>query len=381
MVDPDGQAKGEALNGSTITMFLCGDVMTGRGIDQVLPHPSDPTLHESYMKSAKGYVEIAERTNGPIPKPLDFDYIWGDALAELERMAPDVRLINLETSITRSDDYWKGKEVLYRMHPDNAPALTAAKIDCCSLANNHVLDWGYSGLKETLETLRKANVKVAGAGLNLAEAERPAVMEVKGKGRVLVFSFGSTTSGIPLSWAAQKEKPGVNLLNSFSDISVGSIREKILSLKQRGDIVVASIHWGGNWGYEVPREQREFAHKLIDQAGVDVIHGHSSHHVKAIEIYQDKVIFYGCGDFLTDYEGIGSYEYYRGDLGLMYFVSVEPSTGKLVHLRMVPMQMKRFRINLASEPDILWLKNTLEKMGTHTIFLDTEDKTDLEFVL
>jgi poly-gamma-glutamate synthesis protein (capsule biosynthesis protein) len=381
MVDPDGQAKGEALNGSTITMFLCGDVMTGRGIDQVLPHPSDPTLHESYMKSAKGYVEIAERTNGPIPKPLDFDYIWGDALAELERMAPDVRLINLETSITRSDDYWKGKEVLYRMHPDNAPALTAAKIDCCSLANNHVLDWGYSGLKETLETLRKANVKVAGAGLNLAEAERPAVMEVKGKGRVLVFSFGSTTSGIPLSWAAQKEKPGVNLLNSFSDISVGSIREKILSLKQRGDIVVASIHWGGNWGYEVPREQREFAHKLIDQAGVDVIHGHSSHHVKAIEIYQDKLIFYGCGDFLTDYEGIGSYEYYRGDLGLMYFVSVEPSTGKLVHLRMVPMQMKRFRINLASEPDILWLKNTLEKMGTHTIFLDTEDKTDLEFVL
>jgi poly-gamma-glutamate synthesis protein (capsule biosynthesis protein) len=337
--------------------------MTGRGIDQVLPHPSDPILHESYMKSAKGYVEIAERTNGPIPKPVNFDYIWGDALAELERMAPDVRLINLETSITRSDDYWKVKEVLYRMYPENAPVLTAAKIDCCSLANNHVLDWGYSGLKETLETLRKVDVKTAGAGLNLAEAERPAVMEVKGKGRVLVFSFGSTTSGIPSSWAAEKEKPGVNLLNSFSDISVSSIREKILSLKQQGDIVVASIHWGGNWGYEVPREQKEFARRLIDQAGVEVIHGHSSHHVKAIEIYQDKLIFYGCGDFLTDYEGIGSYEYYRGDLGLMYFVSVEPSTGKLVRLRMVPTQMKRFKVNRAQEGDVLWLKDTLDREG------------------
>jgi poly-gamma-glutamate synthesis protein (capsule biosynthesis protein) len=188
-------------------------------------------------------------------------------------------------------------------------------------------------------------------------------MEVKGKGRVLVFSFGSTTSGIPSSWAAEKEKPGVNLLNSFSDISVSSIREKILSLKQQGDIVVASIHWGGNWGYEVPREQKEFARRLIDQAGVEVIHGHSSHHVKAIEIYQDKLIFYGCGDFLTDYEGIGSYEYYRGDLGLMYFVSVEPSTGKLVRLRMVPTQMKRFKVNRAQEGDVLWLKDTLDREG------------------
>ena len=358
-----------------ITMFLCGDVMTGRGIDQILPYPGDPALHEAYMKSAKGYVELAERSNGPIPGPVDFAYIWGDAIAELERREPDVRIINLETSITRSGDYWKGKEVLYRMHPENARCLTAAKIDGCSLANNHVLDWGYSGLRETLETLRRVNVKGSGAGLNLIEAGRPAVMEVNEKGRVILFSFGSVTSGIPPSWAAASEKPGVNLLKDFSQESVQAIREKVREVKRQGDIAVASIHWGGNWGYKVSPEQKEFAHQLIDHAGIDVIHGHSSHHVKGFEVYQNKLILHGCGDFLTDYEGIGGYEDYRGDLGLMYFVGVEPSAGILLSLKMVPTQVRRFRVNRASRTDAFWLRDTLnregEKFGTR-VELDSE---------
>jgi poly-gamma-glutamate synthesis protein (capsule biosynthesis protein) len=346
-----------------ITIFLCGDVMTGRGIDQVLPHPNDPVLHEPYMKSAKGYVELAEEANGPIPRPVDHAYIWGDLLRELEQRAPDVRIINLETSVTRSDDYWKGKEVLYRMHPENAHSLTAAKIDICSLANNHVLDWGYPGLQETLETLRKINIRSAGAGWNLIEAERPAVKEVKGKGRIIFLSLGSTTSGIPPSWAAATGKPGVNLLSDFSEKSVQAIRKKVQEVKQGGDIVIASIHWGGNWGYEVAQEQREFAHRLIDHAGIDVIHGHSSHHVKGFEVYRNRLILYGCGDFLTDYEGIAGYEYYRGDLGLMYFVTVEPSSGKLLGLTMVPTQVKRFRINRVSGPDALWLRDILNREG------------------
>lgn len=346
-----------------ITMFMCGDVMTGRGIDQVLPHPSDPVIYESYMRSARRYVKLAEDVNGPIPCPVSFSYIWGDALEELERVAPDLRMINLETSITRSDDFWKYKEINYRMNPENTPCITAAKIDYCSLANNHILDWGYSGLIDTVETLKKVNVKSAGAGHNLNEAETPAVMEVEGKGRVIVFSFVSVTSGILLSWAATEDKPGVNLLKDLSDKTVLYIKEKVQEVKQQGDIVVTSIHWGGNWGYEVPREQTEFAHKLIDDAGVDVIHGHSSHHVKGIEVHKEKLILYGCGDFLDDYEGISGYEDFRDDLGLMYFVSMDPSTAKLVYLRMVPTQIRRFRVNRASRVDASWLKDTLNREG------------------
>ena len=346
-----------------ITVFMCGDVMTGRGIDQVLPHPSNPLIYEPYMKSAKGYIELAEMANGPIPQSVDFSYIWGDALEEFERLAPDLRMINLETSITRSEDYWKDKEIHYRMNPENIPCITAAKIDYCSLANNHVLNLGYSGLIETLETLKKVNVKSAGAGRNLKEAETPAVMEVRGKGRVIVFSFGSVTSGIPLSWAATEDKPGVNLLKDMSEKTVRHIKEKAQEVKQQGDIVVISIHWGGNWGYEIPREQTEFAHMLIEDAGVDVIHGHSSHHVKGIEVYRDKPIIYGCGDFLDDYEGISGYEDFRDDLGLMYFVSMEPLTRNLVYLRMTPTQIKHFKVNRASRGDALWLRDTLNREG------------------
>ena len=128
---------------------------------------------------------------------------------------------------------------------------------------------------------------------------------------------------------------------------------------------MASIHWGGNWDYKVPRQQREFAHKLIDEAGVDVIHGHSSHHVKGIEVYREKLIMYGCGDLLNDYEGVSGLceGLFRKDLGLMYFASLDPSSGKLVHLEMTPTQVKRLKVNRASKADALWLRDTLNREG------------------
>src|SRR3979490_2608474 len=92
-----------------IRLFLCGDVMTGRGIDQVLPHPNDPTLHEPYLNDARSYVKPAESVNGAIPRPVEFDYIWGDALPELDRAGVDLRIINLETSITSSEKSWRNK--------------------------------------------------------------------------------------------------------------------------------------------------------------------------------------------------------------------------------------------------------------------------------
>ncbi len=364
MTDPTSKgSESVSDSGDGITIFMCGDVMTGRGIDQVLPHPSDSRIHEPYVKDAREYVRIAEKANGPIPKPVDSPYIWGEALDEFERVRPDVKLINLETSVTKSDDYWKHKGINYRMHPENIPCTTAAGIDCCALANNHVLDWGYSGLAETLETLRKAGIKTAGAGRNREEAEAPAVVEVAGKGRVIVFSLGSETSGIPFDWAATESRAGVNLLRDYSEKTIQRIKRRVQEIKRERDIVIASIHWGSNWGYDVDESEREFAHRLIDEAGVDVIHGHSSHHVKGVEVYNGRLILYGCGDFINDYEGIGGYETFRGDLSLMYFATVEPSSGKLLSLHMTPTQMKQFRVNRASRQDALWLTNVLNREG------------------
>lgn len=345
----------------TITLFLCGDVMTGRGIDQVLPYPGNPRIYESYMTSAKGYVRLTEEVNGPIPKPVDFAYIWGDALEEFRSANPDVRIINLETAVTASPEFWRGKGIHYRMQPRNIPCISAANIDCCVLANNHVLDWGYGGLMETLVALSAAKLKAAGAGRNLSEAEAPAIIEVAGKGRVLVFGFGHESSGIPRQWGARSDRPGVNLLPDLSGDTVRRIAKRISALKRKGDWVVASIHWGGNWGYGVSSAQREFAHRLIDQAQVDVVHGHSSHHPKGVEVYRGKPILFDCGDFLNDYEGISGYEQFRGDLALMYFVTMDLATGKMAGLVMTPMQIRRFRLSYAHPDDVHWLQQVMDR--------------------
>jgi len=345
-----------------ITLFLCGDVMTGRGIDQILPHPCEPTLHEPYVQDSRVYVRLAE-AHGPVPRPIEASYVWGDALQVFDRIAPDLRIVNLETAVTTSDLNWKGKEIHYRMSPQNVGCLTAARIDCCALANNHTLDWGHSGLTETLETLQRAGIRTPGAGQNRSEAEAPAVLGTPARGRVLVFSFGSVTSGIPSSWAATDDRAGVNLLSDFSEATVERIGRIVGPHRRSGDIVVASLHWGGNWGYAVDDEERHFAHQLIERAGVDVVHGHSSHHVKGIEVYQGRLILYGCGDFLTDYEGISGHEFFRGDLALMYFASLAGSSGRLIRLHMVPLQSHRMRLRHASRDDSAWLCRILNREG------------------
>ncbi len=332
-------------------LFLCGDVMTGRGIDQILAQPCDPVLFESYARSALDYVHLAERAGGAIPRKVSPSYIWGAALDEFRRMQPDVRIINLETSITRSQDYM-AKGINYRMSPENADCLVAAGIDCCALANNHVLDWGQSGLLDTLATLRRLNIRAAGAGRDLNEAAAPAILDLAGQGRVLVFSYATATSGTPPSWAARPQRPGVNFLADLSAANAGRVAEQIAGARRPGDVVVVSIHWGPNWGYEIPEAQRQFAHELIDRTDVAIVHGHSSHHAKAIEIYRGRLILYGCGDFLNDYEGITGYEAYRDDLALMYFADVTTGNSQLAALDIVALQIRQFRLVRVSPDDV-----------------------------
>jgi poly-gamma-glutamate synthesis protein (capsule biosynthesis protein) len=345
-----------------ITLFLCGDVMTGRGIDQILPFPGDPRLHEPHLHSAAGYVSLGEQANGPVYRPVDFSYIWGDALAEFGREAPQSKVINLETAVTRSNTPWQGKEIHYRMNPRNIACLTAAGIDCCVLANNHILDWGIPGLIETLDALEKTGIRHAGAGRNLNEARAPAILET-GAGRVIVFGLGSTSSGIRSEWSALEQRPGANVLETQAGDPVSSLAKEIGAIRRNGDTVIVSIHWGANWGYKIPGSQRTLAHRLVDEAAVDVVHGHSSHHVKGVEVYNGRLILYGCGDFLNDYEGIGGYESFRGDLGLMYFADVESQTGRLLALRLIPTRVRRFQVRRASEADSQWLEDLLNREG------------------
>ena len=347
----------------SLRLFLCGDLMTGRGIDQILPHPSDPRLYEPYVRDARQYVELAEEVSGSIPRAVEPAYIWGDALAVLQQRQPDLRIVNLETSVTCSDEPWLGKGIHYRMHPRNIGCLTAAGIDCCVLANNHVMDWGRAGLEETLDNLHAAGIHTAGAGRNRAQAAAPAILEVAGKGRLIVFSLGLDSSGIPWDWEADAGRSGVNLLPDLSDDSVARLGRQVGAVKVPGDTVVLSIHWGGNWGYDIPYEHRRFARRVIDTAGVDLVHGHSSHHPLGIEVHHGRPILYGCGDLFNDYEGIGGYEEYRGELSLMYLPDIDPANGRLLGLEMVPLRIRGFRLQQAEPADVAWLAGTLQREG------------------
>lgn len=342
-----------------VRIFLCGDVMTGRGVDQALPHPSDPQLYESWITSAQDYVRLAERRNGPIPRPIAFDYVWGAALDAWARRRPDVRIANLETSVTTSSDH-APKGINYRMHPRNAACLAAAGMDCWVLANNHVGDWGQKGLLQTLDVLAGLPASTAGAGRTSTQAAAPAALPVADRGRVLVSAFCTASSGVPDAWAAGPERPGVNLIEP-SPAAAERLAGQLGELRRPGDIAVASIHWGPNWGYDIPPAHRRFAHALIDRAGVSIVHGHSSHHPLAVEIHNGGLILYGCGDFLTDYEGIAGHEAYRPDLGLMYFVDVDAQTGAVAALEMAPLQMRRFQLCEPSAADVAWLGQRLNR--------------------
>jgi poly-gamma-glutamate synthesis protein (capsule biosynthesis protein) len=126
---------------------------------------------------------------------------------------------------------------------------------------------------------------------------------------------------------------------------------------------VFSVHWGGNWGYGVSHDERAFAHALVDRAGADVVHGHSSHHPKGIEIHHGRPIFYGCGDLINDYEGIGGRDEFRPELSLLYFASFDEDGHALRRLELVPMRMRRFRLERASDEARQWLGEAMARAG------------------
>jgi poly-gamma-glutamate synthesis protein (capsule biosynthesis protein) len=329
-------------------LLLAGDVMTGRGIDQVMPHPCDPQLDEPSVHDARDYVRRAERTNGPIPSAVTPDYVWGDALAEIDRFAPHGTVVNLETAITAGGRPWPHKEIHYRMHPDHIACLAAARIDVCALANNHVLDYGEDGFSDTLSSLRHAGVATAGAGRNHIEAAAPAILPLAGGCRLLVFAFATYDCGAPPAWEAN-HSPGINMLPP-DDVALARAVEHIRAHRRPGDLTVVSIHWGPNWVGPVPASHRRIAHYLIGAGAADVVHGHSSHHPLPAEVHQGKLILYGCGDLINDYEGILHASPGRSDLVCLYAVTLEKD-GRLRDLEVLPFRLERFRLRRLAGKD------------------------------
>jgi len=352
--------------------------MLGRLIDQILPHANFDPEHVSWANQFKRQVHDLSSAD----HEQAFRYIWGNTLPLFH--SSHFNLINLETSVTSYEEKWPQKAFNYRASPANAlAALRLARVDYCSLANNHTLDFREQGLHDTIQTLRDAGIAYAGCGSNLAECMRPAILEKHGK-RIACFSAADH----PSMWAASDDPPraGIHYIDveklrfdqPDSDPVLIRIAKQLASVvrasassssqeraresdpKDAVDLIVYSLHWGSNYEWHPPKAFQRFAHFVIDH-GVDLIHGHSSHHVQGIEIYKGKPVLYGCGDFLDDY---AVHEDYRNDLGFAYQLSLDPSTNRWLDLRLFPTAIHRFCVNrlAAGHQEAKWLTKTMTKL-------------------
>jgi poly-gamma-glutamate synthesis protein (capsule biosynthesis protein) len=244
------------------------------------------------------------------------------------------------------------------MHPGHLACLAAARLDVCVLANNHVLDWGVEGFSDTLSCLRHAGFATAGAGRNHIEAAAPAIRALHGGRRLLVFSFATYDSGVPPAWEAN-HSPGINML-APDDIALAAAVAGIQSRRREGDLVVVSLHWGENWVGPVPAIHRRIALQFIEAGAADVVHGHSSHHPLPAEVHHGKLILYGCGDLINDYEGIADGGPARSDLVCLYAVTLK-NDGRLRDLEVLPFRLRRFRLQHMTHDEREWLRDFLNR--------------------
>lgn len=255
-----------------VRITAVGDILLGRGVGSRL------------KQQKKGFIYPFEKVADILKKG---DVVFG----------------NLEESITSSthsltDVYHSGKIVL-KNDIESIAGINYAGFNMFSLANNHIMDYYDKGLTDTIDILDKNKIVHSGAGINLDEARKPAVIEKNGK-KIAMLAYTDMAEilykGNPkISFVADKNKAGV--ASRAMDIEL--IKEDIDNIKQDADILIISLHWGIEESFDVLPEQRAFAYSLLDQ-GADIIIGHHPHQAQGIEIYKGKPIIYSMGNFIFD---------------------------------------------------------------------------------
>jgi poly-gamma-glutamate synthesis protein (capsule biosynthesis protein) len=381
-------------------LFNGGDNMLGRAIQLTLPtqSPNESLLRDSC--SSQHYLEMGLHPAGRATKTLEEirhanargEYLWGDYLHLKINPPPNLRLMNLETALTRSIDNkdipWD-KGINYHCHLDNIEGViegyrnvlhgsSVASPVCVTLANNHIMDFGRQAfVQETLPFLSAyternlGSTQFAGVGGTMHEASRPANWTLSvpsqnkntGEVNVYVVAVGSMDSGVPSQWKATDDSAGVFWVSRLDSMEAVNDAVKCLShwltvheiapnnRRTTNSLLILSIHWGPNWAYRYhgdnQKYRQEFAHQCIDECGVDVIYGHSSHHIRGFEAYNGKLIMYGAGDLINDYEGFansGDEKYCEHGALILADISLETKT--LHQLQLIPTVMDQLQLKL-----------------------------------
>jgi poly-gamma-glutamate synthesis protein (capsule biosynthesis protein) len=324
-----------------ITLALVGDVMLGRGVNEAL------------------------RTMSP-------EQPWGDTLRLLD--SADLRVINLECALTDHKQQWSRtpKVFHFRADPSAIEVLRAARVDGCSLANNHTLDFEEQGLLDTLEHLEAAGIPYAGAGCNREEAAQPALLRVHPDHVVALLAF---TDNEP-PFAAGPDRPGTNYLPlSLEPTILRRVEEAIAAAREaEAKTVIFSNHWGPNMVQRPNDLFRRFAHAVID-LGADIYYGHSAHIFQGVEIYRGKPILYDTGDFIDDYAVDPNL---RNDWSFLFKISLEE--GEFRRLELFPVSLYYARVESAAGAERRAIMDRMESLSREmgTAFARHEDQLVLD---
>lgn len=214
--------------------------------------------------------------HGIIEDKIEID----ESILQIFRSA-DLNCGNLESPLTNSENKLKGQPIYLKGVPKNN--LLFDIFDIYSLANNHIMDYGLEGLKETEQFLRNSNKYFFGAGLTRDAAEKPIIVEHKG------FKLGFI--GFTRYNEAKRNKPGT------APYKINRVCQIVRKLKKEGCFVIVMPHWNYQWvDYPSPFDWRN-GHKIIN-AGADIIVGAHPHILQGIEVYKGKYIFHSLGNFL-----------------------------------------------------------------------------------
>ena len=317
----------------TTTILLAGDVMLGRGVNDRLDR-HDPA------------------------------WPWGDLLPGL--WAADLFLVNLECALTPRTAQWRGagyKPFHFRSAPEHVESLRRARVDFASVANNHVADFGFEGMLDTLRVLDEAGIHHAGAGPDLAHASQPARL-VCDELRVAVVGAADH----PLEWGASERSPGIfHVVVSPNHHLFSRVERAIAEARAGADLVIFSIHWGPNMRAAPPLDFREFARRVI-ACGADVFWGHSAHVVQGVEVVDERPVLYDTGDFLDDY---AVDEALRNDCSALFRLRLE--RGRVAQVELLPVRIEGCRVQRARGADREWFERWFrarcDELGTPVLDL------------
>jgi poly-gamma-glutamate synthesis protein (capsule biosynthesis protein) len=244
--------------------------------------------------------------------------------------AADFRIINLEAPIivgAKKQRILKTGPHLFTAKETILPLLTKLGVDLVTLANNHIMDLGLPGLRETLQCLDNAGIRTVGAGLDLEEAVRPFVFEKDGTA-VAILNFGEN------EWAsAEPGQAGANPLDVIANI------EQIREAKKTSEFVIVIIHGGmEDYPYPTPRMVRQY--RFYAENGASVVVGHHPHCLSGYEIHAGSPIFYSLGNFLFTLPSVYATWY----TGLVLSLQIQKGQG--VSWELIPIAQDKLGYNL-----------------------------------